>query len=127
MTPERQHPLESVYQARDALQEAYSIQLKADLTKQDLPAYGWALQDVLNSLGELARVLAHQIDQIDRDRLYRAALQDHPYEVIDYAVEHMNRLRHALEVATRDAEGYQSKAEVVDRTTRDSDENGPVG
>lgn len=115
------HPLEAVYRARDALQQAATEQANVDLTKQDLPTYGLALRTTLDNLGELTRVLSVQIDQIDRDRLYRGTLNDHPYEVIDNAVEHLLALRGTLATAIRDTESYRTEAEHVHRNIQDED------
>lgn len=116
---ESSHPLESVYRARDALHKAATDQAYVDLTKQDLPTYGRALRTTLDNLAELARVLSTQIDQIDRDRLYRGTLNDHPYEVIDNAVDHLLELRGTLDTAIRETESYRSEAEHVDRNIQD--------
>lgn len=118
---ESAHPLEAVYRARDALQEAATEQANMDLTKQDLPTYGLALRTTLDNLGELARVLSTQIDRIDRDRLYRGTLSDHPYEVIDNAVNHLLALRGTLDTAIRNAELYYSEAEHVHRNVQDEE------
>ncbi|MBE9374597.1 hypothetical protein IQ251_09070 [Saccharopolyspora sp. HNM0983] len=116
---EPSHPLEAVYRARDALQEAVTEQPHMDLTKQDLPSYGRALRATLDNLGDLARLLSEQVDRIDRDRLYRGTLSDHPYEVIDTAVDHLIELRRTLETAARHTESYRSDAEHVHHNTRD--------
>lgn len=115
----QQHPLEILYSVRDQLQEVTVVQRQLDLTKQDLPSYGWALQSVIAALGDLAATLAGQVDDIDRERLYRTALQDHPYEVIDHAVEYLGYLRGSLNAALEDAKGYRSRAEEVHESVRD--------
>lgn len=116
---EQSHPLEALYRARDALQEAALGQRQADLAKQDLPSYGWTLRSVLDHLGELTHVLGDQVDNIDRDRLYREALSDHPYEVIDSAVDHLLELRRTLAVAIGEAEKYRSNVQRIHEDVRD--------
>lgn len=108
-----------LYSVRDELQEVVAVQRQLDLTKQDLPSYGWALQSVIAALGDLAATLAEQVDDIDRNRLYQKALQDHPYEVIDHAVEYLGYLRDSLNTAIEDAKGYRSRAEDVHENVRD--------
>ncbi len=124
---EGQHPLEALYQVRDELQRATAVQKKADLAKQDLPSYGWALQSVIDSLGELVGTLASQVDEFDRKRLYQRALQDHPYEVIDHALEYLSYLRRSLNVAIEDAKGYRARAEDVHGNVRDESRGGTAG
>ncbi|WP_433868554.1 hypothetical protein [Saccharopolyspora sp. CA-218241] len=120
-SPEPAHPLEVLYHVRDGLREATTSQLRADLTKQDLPSYGWTLQSILDNLMELTRVLAGQIDDLDRERLYRGTLGDHPYEVIDHAVDQLRALQRTLAVATRDVATYRSDALHVHRNVRDQE------
>ncbi|RCW46251.1 hypothetical protein DFQ14_102554 [Halopolyspora algeriensis] len=106
-----QHPLESVHRARDALQQATTAQAHADPARQDLPAYGSALLGTLSALGGLTRVLADQLEQIDRERVRREALRDHPHEAVEHAIEHLNNLRRVLNMAVADAENYWSTVE----------------
>lgn len=111
MNPVPQHPLEAVHQARDALQQAATVQAQSDPARQDLPAYGSAILGTLSALGGLARVLADQLEQIDRDRVRREALRDHPHDAVDHAIDHLNDLGRVLNVAVTDAENYWSTAE----------------
>lgn len=100
-----------MYHARDALQQAARDQAQSDPARQDLPAYGSALLSTLSALGELAAVLADQIDQVDRDRVRREALRDHPEAAVDQAIGHLNALRHVLSTAVTDAENYWSSTQ----------------
>ncbi len=121
----QQHPLEMLYQARDELDRAAASQQQVDLTKQDLPSYGRILQAIISSLGELTGTLAHQVQEIDRERLYQRALQDHPYEVIDSAVEYLGYLRRSLAAAIDTAEGYRERSENVHENVRDEPRGEP--
>ncbi len=119
MTPPQQHPIEGVYQARAALDDAASAQSRTDIARQDWPAYGSALMGVLGSLGHFTHVLTEQVDQTDRDRLYRDALRDHPHQALERAVEHLNRLRQVLATAVSDTEQYWWETQHIhDDTTR---------
>ncbi|MDR7301586.1 hypothetical protein [Haloactinomyces albus] len=118
MSSSPQHPVEAVHQARDALQQAAATQAHTDPARQDLPAYGSAVLGTLSALGELVRVLADQVDQVDRERLRREAFRDHPHEALEHAIEHLNNLRQLLTTAVTNAENYWWTAEHIRADTR---------
>ncbi|MBB5158506.1 hypothetical protein [Saccharopolyspora phatthalungensis] len=107
------HPIEGVYAAREALDDAATVQARGDLTREDWPAYGSALIGVLTSLDHLTRTLVERIDEVDRDLLFQQALRDHPHEALDRAVEHLRHLRRVLASALTDAQDYWSEAKHV--------------
>ncbi|QUH02434.1 hypothetical protein HUO13_17940 [Saccharopolyspora erythraea] len=118
------HPLESVYQAREALDQAASGLSTASLRRPDWPAYGSALLGVLSSLDYFTRSLVDLFDGTDRDRLYRDALRDHPQEALDRAVEHLRHLHQVLNAAASDADSYWAEAQHIQDSTRREDDLG---
>lgn len=117
MTISPQHPIEGVYQAREALEHTGTAQARADLAQMDWAAYGSALLGVLASLDNLTRVLVEQIDQTDRDDLYRQALRDHPHNALDRAVDDLHHLRHVLNSAVSDTHQFWSEAQHIQDDT----------
>lgn len=106
MTPSPQHPLEGLYQAREALESSAGAQERIDVAEVDWPAYGSALVGVLNAVDHFTQVLVSEIDQVDRERLYQRALRDHPHDALDRAVGHLRHLRQALLTAMPEIHGY---------------------
>ncbi|WP_017975504.1 hypothetical protein [Actinopolyspora halophila] len=121
----QEHPLEAIYKARAELEEAVQAQRHTRLDQMDWTAYGSALVGTLGAMAGVAGELMGQIDEIDRDRLYRQALHDHPHEALERAVEHLSNLRYVLDQAFAQAQGYWSEVEHIrETTTHRSDEAG---
>lgn len=114
-----QHPIEGVYQAREALEHSGTVQAHADLAQMDWAAYGSALLGVLSALDNLTRVLVDQIDQTDRDDLYHQALRDHPHHALNRAVDDLHHLRHVLTTAVSDTHRFWSEAQHIQDDTSD--------
>lgn len=121
----REHPLESIYSARAELEKAAQVQRHTRLEQMDWTAYGSALVGTLGAMAGFAGELVGQIDEIDREHLYEQALQDHPHEALDRAVEHLSNLRNVLNQASTQAQGYWSEVQhIQETTTRRPDESG---
>jgi hypothetical protein len=118
------HPIEGVYEAREALDRALAAQVQSNIAQLDWPAYGSGLLGVLSSLTNLADVLVDQIDQTDRDQLYRDALRDHPHEALDRAVAHLTDMRRVLSTAIHEARGYWEEAQHIHDDTTHRPEDG---
>nr|WP_217641385.1 hypothetical protein [Actinopolyspora alba] len=119
------HPLESIYNARTELENAAQSQRHTRLDEMDWTAYGSALVGTLGAMAAFAGELVSQIDENDRERLYRHALQDHPHEALDRAVEHLSSLRQVLNQASEQAQGYWAEVQHIQETTAlPSDETG---
>ncbi|SDK11979.1 hypothetical protein SAMN04487820_104331 [Actinopolyspora mzabensis] len=112
-----EHPLESIYNARTELENAAQGQRHTRLEEMDWTAYGSALVGTLAAMAAFAGELVTQINEDDRERLYRRALQDHPHEALDRAVEHLSNLRHVLNQASEQAQGYWSEVQHIQETT----------
>ncbi|WP_460959592.1 hypothetical protein [Parasphingorhabdus pacifica] len=119
MASSSQHPLEGLYQAREALDQSATEQTRVDLEQLDWPAYGSALLGVLGSLDHFTQVLVGRIDGADRDELYRHAVRDHPHMALDRAVEHLRYLRQVLQTAVSETEGYWEEAQHIREDTAD--------
>lgn len=113
------HPLEALYEMREALDRSAATQARMTLTQLDWPAYGSALLGVLHSLDNFTRTLVEQIDRTDRTELYHEALRDHPHEALDRAVEHLHHLRGVLDTAVSDTHGYWSETQHIQNVTLD--------
>ncbi|RRO16918.1 hypothetical protein EIL87_11570 [Saccharopolyspora rhizosphaerae] len=118
-----QHPLEDMYAARDALDRAARNCARTDLTQLDWPPYGAAMLGVLGSLHHLADALTHQLNQVDRDALYRQALRDHPHEALDRAIDDLEGVTTVLASAMRHAGEYWEETQHIheDTTSREQD------
>lgn len=111
------HPLEAIYNARTELENAAQSQHNTPLEEMDWTAYGSALVGTLGAMAAFAGELVAQIDKEDRERLYQQALQDHPHEALDRAVEHLSNLRQVLNQASAQAEGYWAEVRHIQETT----------
>ena len=120
MTPPPQHPIEGLYQAREALDNSADAQSRVDVAEIDWPAYGSALVGVLNSVDHFTQVLVTEIDRADRDRLYQHALRDHPHDALDRAVGHLQHLRRVLLTAMPEIHDYWAEAQHIREDTDDA-------
>lgn len=111
------HPLEDMYAARESLDSAMRNCAAADLVSLDWPPFGAALLGVLGSLHNLAHELTNKLDQVDRDRLYREALRDHPHEALDRAIRDLERMNGVLASAMRHAEEYWEETQHIHQDT----------
>ncbi|MEV4730039.1 hypothetical protein [Saccharopolyspora sp. NPDC049426] len=112
-----QHPLEDMYAARESLDSAVRDCADADLASLDWPPFGAALLGVLGSLHNLAHELTNKLDQVDRDRLYREALRDHPHEALDRAIGDLEKMNGVLTSAMRHAGQYWEEAQQMHEYT----------
>lgn len=112
------HPLEDMYAARDALDRAARNCAETDLASLDWPPFGAALLGVLGSLHHLAAELATQLDQVDRDRLYRQALRNYPHEALDRAISDLDAMNGVLAEAMRHAGHYWDETQHIHDATQ---------
>ncbi|TWF95597.1 hypothetical protein [Saccharopolyspora dendranthemae] len=113
----KQHPLEDMYAAREALDRAARNCADRDLASLDWPPYGAALLGVLGSLHSLSGELSSKLDQVDRERLLRQALRDHPHEALERAIRDLQGTNAVLASAMRHAEQYWAETQHIHEDT----------
>lgn len=113
----RQHPLEDMYAAREALDRAARNCADRDLASLDWPPYGAALLGVLGSLHSLSSELSSKLDQVDRDHLLQQALRDRPQEALDRAIKDLQGMNAVLASAMRHAEQYWAETQHIHEDT----------
>ncbi len=122
--PERQHPIEAVYAARDALEHAAAMQaeMSEPTLRTDFRAYGSALTSALNAMGDVVTVLSEQLAGYDFEQLAREAVRDQPVAAAWAALDYLDKLRGVLATAVADANRYWTLVDRADAHTRPPDD-----
>jgi hypothetical protein len=122
----QEHPLEAMYRARDALDQAAARQAHTPHHQgQEFDAYGHAIVSTVIALARLTDVLASQLAGHPEDAVGHEAVRKDTRTELGPAVGHLKDLSRDLSVVAGDAHRYWGAIRTADTDTAPPDRDAP--